>query len=327
MSRPGWEAYFLEMAALAARRSTCPRRAVGAVLVRDQRVVATGYNGSLRGQPHCSEAGCLMVDGHCKRTVHAEMNALLQCAFHGVPSRGSALFTTSFPCLDCAKALVQAGVTAVYYRDAYPDAHSGRVLEGAGVALRCLEPGGSEQAGREGALPVAVRDLGERRPVVAEAGFVADSAEVDGEVELGAGATVWYGAVLRGDGEAIRVGAESNIQDGCILHTDPGQPCVVGCRVTVGHGAVLHGCRVEDDVLIGMRATVLSGAVVGRGAVVGAGALVREGQVVPPGTVVVGVPARVARSVRPEEAERMRRGVEHYLELGRLHRQAAGAAR
>jgi len=140
VARPSWAEYFLSMADLAATRSTCPRRQVGAVLVRDQRVVATGYNGSLRGQPHCSEVGCLMVDGHCKRTVHAELNALLQCALHGAPSRGAALFTTSFPCLDCAKAMVQAGVTAVYYRDPYPGPHSRQVLTDAGVALERITP-------------------------------------------------------------------------------------------------------------------------------------------------------------------------------------------
>jgi len=143
------------MADLAAQRSTCLRRRVGAVLVRDQRIVATGYNGSLRGQPHCTEAGCLMVDGHCKRTVHAELNALLQCALHGAPSRGAALFTTSFPCLDCAKAVVQAGVTAVYYRDPYPDPHTRRMLADSGVALRRLaaESGGAPAAGPGAADP------------------------------------------------------------------------------------------------------------------------------------------------------------------------------
>ncbi len=170
---------------------------------------------------------------------------------------------------------------------------------------------------------MAIRQLDSRRPLVEAAAFVADSAEVNGDVELAAGVTVWYGAVLRGDIEPIRIGEGSNVQDGCVLHTDTGLPCTVGRGVTVGHGAVLHGCTVEDDALIGMRAVVLSGATVGRGAMVGAGALVREGQVVPPGALVVGTPARVARAVRPEETARMRRGAEHYVVLGRLHRQAA----
>ncbi len=141
MSRPGWDEYFLRMAELAATRSTCQRRQVGAVLVKDHRVIATGYNGSLRGQPHCTDVGCLMVDGHCRRTVHAELNALLQCAYHGASSRGAVVFTTAFPCMDCAKALVQAGVGRVVYRDPYPDPHSRELLEGAGVALDRVEMG------------------------------------------------------------------------------------------------------------------------------------------------------------------------------------------
>ena len=113
--RADWPQYFLGMAAYAATRSTCPRRQVGAVLVRDHRVIATGYNGSLRGQPHCADAGCLMVGGHCKRTVHAELNALLQCAHHGIRVLGASCYCTDSPCAACAAALVQAGVVAVYY--------------------------------------------------------------------------------------------------------------------------------------------------------------------------------------------------------------------
>lgn len=323
MVRPDWDEYFLRMAELAAQRSTCPRRAVGAVLVREQRLIASGYNGSLRGQAHCLEAGCLLVDGHCKRTVHAELNALLQCAVHGLASRGTTMFVTSFPCMDCAKALVQAGVVEVCYRDPYADPHSRDLLEQAGVRLRQLMP---PVGGGEGGTRMAVRALDGRRPDTAGAVFIAPSAEVDGDVALAAGTTVWYGAVLRGDIAPIRVGEDSNIQDGCILHTDADCPCVVGCRVTVGHGAMLHGCTVEDDALIGMRATVLSGASVGRGALVAAGSLVRERQVVPPGMLVAGVPARVVRAVRPEEVERARHGAEHYVELGRLHRAAQADA-
>lgn len=133
--RPGWDEYFIEMAKLAARRATCPRRRVGAVLARDNRVIATGYNGSVRGEPHCDDVGCLMVDGRCKRTLHAELNALLQCAVNGVSSAGSTIYTTDFPCIDCAKALAQAGVRAVVYLVDYPDPNSAAVLRGAGVEL------------------------------------------------------------------------------------------------------------------------------------------------------------------------------------------------
>ncbi len=148
LARPDWETYFLAMADLVATRSTCLRRQVGAVLVREERVIATGYNGSLRGRPHCADVGCLMVDGHCRRTVHAELNALLQCAFYGSASQGSVLFCTTLPCLDCAKALVQAGVRRVVYRDRYDDAHSRAFLEEAGVRCDAFDPPAAP-AGRE----------------------------------------------------------------------------------------------------------------------------------------------------------------------------------
>jgi len=172
---------------------------------------------------------------------------------------------------------------------------------------------------------MAIRTVDGRGPSVDPSAFVADSAEVDGDVVVAAGASIWYGAVLRGDIEPIVVGKGSNVQDGCILHTDAGRPCLLGRQVTVGHGAILHGCTVADDALIGMRATVLSGATIGRGAIVGAGALVTEGQVVPEAMLVLGVPARVIRPVRPDEAERARHGTEHYVALGALHRRAAGS--
>ncbi|MGE5589738.1 MAG: deoxycytidylate deaminase [Bacillota bacterium] len=133
--RPGWHDYFLEMAQLAASRSTCPRRHVGAVLVRDHRVIATGYNGSVRGDDHCEDVGCLMVDGHCRRTLHAELNALLQCAITGVSCADSTMYCTDFPCVDCAKAMAQARVRQVIYLAEYPDDNSAHILRRAGVQL------------------------------------------------------------------------------------------------------------------------------------------------------------------------------------------------
>ena len=174
---------------------------------------------------------------------------------------------------------------------------------------------------------MAIRGLDGRRPDVDPSAFVAASAEVNGEVRLGPDVTVWYGAVLRGDIAPIRVGAASNVQDGAILHTDHDCPCLIGERVTVGHGAILHGCVVGDDALIGMRATVLSGARIGTGAIVAAGSLVPEGAVVDPQTVVMGVPARPVRAVRPAERERAAAGIRHYVELGTVHAKAgAGSA-
>lgn len=144
---------------------------------------------------------------------------------------------------------------------------------------------------------------GERRPVV-DGAWVAPTATVVGDVRLAPSSSVWYGCVLRGDGDAIRLGAESNLQDGSVIHADPGLPVTVGERVSVGHRAVLHGCVVEDDVLIGMGAIVLNGARIGSGSLVAAGAVVLEGTRVPPRSLVAGVPARVRRETT--EAERSR---------------------
>lgn len=139
--RPGWDDYFLEMAKLTATRATCPRRRVGAVLVRDHRVIATGYNGSVAGDDHCDDAGCLMVDGHCRRTIHAELNALLQCAINAISSAGSTMYCTDFPCVDCAKAMAQAQVRRVVYLSDYPDPNSSNILRRAGVELLKAQPG------------------------------------------------------------------------------------------------------------------------------------------------------------------------------------------
>lgn len=138
-ARPSWDEYFLEIARLASTRATCPRRRVGAVLVRDHRVLATGYNGSIHGAPHCDEVGCLIVrrDGResCVRTVHAELNAIIQCAVNGVSSLNATMYCTDFPCVSCAKAMVQAGVVRVVYLAEYPDPNSREILASGGVAL------------------------------------------------------------------------------------------------------------------------------------------------------------------------------------------------
>lgn len=117
--RSTWGQYFIEMAALVATRSTCPRRQVGAVLVREHRVIATGYNGAPAGQPHCIDVGCLLENGHCVRTIHAELNALLQCSRYGIATVGVDLYCTDMPCRYCARALVQAGIQRIYYQRPY----------------------------------------------------------------------------------------------------------------------------------------------------------------------------------------------------------------
>ena len=133
-----------------------------------------------------------------------------------------------------------------------------------------------------------------------------------GQVRLGARASVWFGAVIRGDTEAIEVGADTNVQDLAILHADPGKPCRLGERVTVGHAAVVHGATVEDDCLIGIRAVVLNGAHVGAGSLVAAGAVIPEGMVVPAGSVVMGVPGKIVRQTTEADRARMTHAWKHY---------------
>jgi len=146
--------------------------------------------------------------------------------------------------------------------------------------------------------------------------FVASTAVIAGDVELADDVNVWYGAVLRADLQTISLGARSNVQDNAVIHVDePDCPTVVAEDVTIGHAAVLHGCRVERGALIGMHATVLNKAVIGAEAIVAAGALVSPGMVVPPRTLVAGVPAKVRRAVTEEELAHLRRGVVTYLEL------------
>jgi len=158
------------------------------------------------------------------------------------------------------------------------------------------------------------------RPRVHPEAFVAPSADLTGRVTVEADASVWFHTTCRGDEEPITLGAESNVQDGCVVHADPGFPVLVGRGVTVGHGAILHGCAVEDGALIGMGAIVLNGARVGAEALVGSGALVPEGKVVPPRTLFLGVPGRVVRELNDADLERMRAGVLHYVERARLYR-------
>lgn len=160
------------------------------------------------------------------------------------------------------------------------------------------------------------------RPKLAADAFVAPQATLIGKVELGAGSSVWYGSVLRGDNDAILVGDGCNIQDACVLHTDLGFPVVLGEAVSLGHGAVVHGARVADHVLIGMRAVVLNGCTIGSYALIAAGAVVRPGTEVPPGSLVAGVPARVVRQVSDEERAMIDRTSDSYRRKAAEHRAA-----
>jgi carbonic anhydrase/acetyltransferase-like protein (isoleucine patch superfamily) len=161
--------------------------------------------------------------------------------------------------------------------------------------------------------------VGDKRPTVAGSAWVAPGAVLAGDVIISEGASVWYASVLRADGDTIRIGAGSNIQDGCVLHADPGLPVNVGNRVTVGHRAILHGCTVDDEALIGMGAIVLNGAHVGAGCLVAAGAVVREGARIPPNSLVAGIPAVVRRDVTAAERRRMRSGNDVYHRLAAAH--------
>ena len=154
--------------------------------------------------------------------------------------------------------------------------------------------------------------LDDLEPDVAPDAWVAPDANVIGRVFLAAGASVWFGATLRGDGEAITVGKGSNLQEQVVCHADPGFPCTIGADVTVGHKAMLHGCTIEDGALIGMGATVLNGAVIGAGSLVGAGALVTEGKIIPPGSLVMGAPGRVVRELDDKARARLEHSARHY---------------
>ena len=150
------------------------------------------------------------------------------------------------------------------------------------------------------------------RPTLDPTARVAETAVLVGRVTLGAGANVWYGAVLRGDDNSVEVGAGTNVQDNAVLHCDPAFPLVVGRDVTVGHGALVHGCTVGDRCLIGMGAILLNGCVVGEESIVAAGALVTQNKVIPPGSMVMGSPAKVVRALTPEERSQLAASAEEY---------------
>ena len=167
---------------------------------------------------------------------------------------------------------------------------------------------------------LAIYQLGDDAPRIAPTAWVADSAQVMGRVSLGEGASVWYGAVLRGDNEWITIGARSNVQEAAVMHTDMGSPLTVGEEVTVGHQAMLHGCTVGDGSLIGIQSVVLNGAKIGRNCLVGAGAIVTEGKEFPDNSLILGSPAKAVRELTPEQLARIKLGALHYVEKARLHR-------
>ena len=169
-----------------------------------------------------------------------------------------------------------------------------------------------------------VRSLGNRHPHIDASAYVAEGAQLIGDVVLGPQASVWFNAVLRGDTEQISIGAGSNVQDGAVLHADPGFPCTVGDGVVTGHGAILHGCQIGDNCLIGMGAIILNGARIGPGSIVAAGALVPEGKEFPANALVMGVPAKVVRELTAQDREQIAAGARRYQERARRFRAELG---
>jgi carbonic anhydrase/acetyltransferase-like protein (isoleucine patch superfamily) len=161
------------------------------------------------------------------------------------------------------------------------------------------------------------------RPRIGANVYIAPTAVVIGDVEIMDGASVWYGAVIRGDSASIRIGRDSNIQDNCTIHVDEGQPAHIGASVVVGHNAVVHGCTIEDNCLIGINAVVLNGARICSGAIVAAGALVLEKQVIGPLELAAGIPAKVRRSLPAKTRDDIRHDAEIYLQLNRSYREGA----
>jgi carbonic anhydrase/acetyltransferase-like protein (isoleucine patch superfamily) len=157
------------------------------------------------------------------------------------------------------------------------------------------------------------------KPVIAPDAFVAPGATVLGRVKIGRSSSVWFGAVVRGDTENITVGQETNLQDLTVVHADVGSPVLIGDRVTVGHRAIIHGCTIGDECMIGMGAIVMNRSVVGPQSIVAAGAVVLEGFKVPPGTMVAGVPAKVIRELKPEEVQRIRDVAGIYIRESKLY--------
>jgi carbonic anhydrase/acetyltransferase-like protein (isoleucine patch superfamily) len=167
---------------------------------------------------------------------------------------------------------------------------------------------------------MAIYRLGDDTPRIAPGAWVADSATVIGRVELGAETSVWYGAVVRGDNDWIRIGARSNVQEGSVLHTDAGIALSVGAGCTIGHQAMLHGCTIGDGTLVGIQAVILNGAKIGRHCIVGAGALVTERKEFPDGVLIVGCPAKVVRELTAEQIARLQWSAAHYVAQTSRHR-------
>jgi carbonic anhydrase/acetyltransferase-like protein (isoleucine patch superfamily) len=167
---------------------------------------------------------------------------------------------------------------------------------------------------------MAIYQLDDLKPVIADSAWVADSAQVMGNVTLAADSSVWFGAIIRGDMDSITVGAGSNIQDGSVLHADDNMPLTIGENVTVGHQVMLHGCTIGDGSLIGIQAVVLNGAKIGKNCLVGAGALVTEGKEFPDGSMILGSPAKAVRQLSEAQLAGLKMSAQHYIDNARRYK-------
>lgn len=165
-----------------------------------------------------------------------------------------------------------------------------------------------------------IRNFQEHEPQIAPDAYISESAQVIGRTQVDERASVWYGAVVRGDDNHIRIGAYSNIQDNSVLHITSTEPCIVGSYVTVGHSAILHGCVIGNEVLVGMGSIILNGAVIEDQVIIGAGTLIPPGKRVPARSLVVGSPAKVVRDLTDEEIKSLKQSAEHYAQLADRHR-------
>jgi carbonic anhydrase/acetyltransferase-like protein (isoleucine patch superfamily) len=168
---------------------------------------------------------------------------------------------------------------------------------------------------------MAIYQLGAYSPEIDPSAYIADSANVIGKAKIEANASIWFEVTIRGDNELITIGENSNVQEGCVLHTDPGQPLTIGKNVTVGHQAMLHGCLIADGALIGIQAVILNGAKIGRNCLVGAGALVTEGKEFPDNSLIIGSPAKAVRTLSEDDIARMHQNTSTYVERGQLYKQ------
>jgi carbonic anhydrase/acetyltransferase-like protein (isoleucine patch superfamily) len=167
---------------------------------------------------------------------------------------------------------------------------------------------------------MAIYQLGDDAPQIDPSAWVADSANLIGKVTLGANATVWDGVTIRGDNERITIGADSNVQEGTVMHTDMGYPLTIGVGVSIGHQAMLHGCTIGDGALVGIQAVIMNGAVIGKGCLVGAGALVTEGKQFPDHTLILGSPARAVRTMAEADVARLGEIADGYVKRGKQYR-------